>query len=135
MLGTWGDVARGQTAVQSTGNTQGCSPGQAGEHRGDSQHSSLPCGTDNPWDRLPKASGWVQGAPGSVPTSLTRCVCTHRYLGLQFFFEVGAFLCFGAVYLILSKQERETRQAQQTKAEPEKEKLAGNSIKSPESKV
>uniref|UniRef100_A0A8D2PTE9 Solute carrier organic anion transporter family member n=1 Tax=Zosterops lateralis melanops TaxID=1220523 RepID=A0A8D2PTE9_ZOSLA len=59
----------------------------------------------------------------------------QRYLGLQFFFEVGAFLCFGAVYLILSKQERETRQAQQTKAEPEKEKLAGNSIKSPESKV
>ncbi|XP_066196852.1 solute carrier organic anion transporter family member 2B1 [Sylvia atricapilla] len=59
----------------------------------------------------------------------------QRYLGLQFFFEVGAFLCFGAVYLILSKQEREARQAQQEKAEPEKEKLAGNSLKSPESKV
>lgn len=59
----------------------------------------------------------------------------HRYLGLQFFFEVGAFLCFGAVYLILSRQEREASQAQETKAEPEKEKLAGNSIKTPESKV
>lgn len=59
----------------------------------------------------------------------------HRYLGLQLFFEVGAFLCFGAVYLILSKQEREARQAQETKAQPEKEKLAGNASKSPESKV
>uniref|UniRef100_A0A8C9NKF4 Solute carrier organic anion transporter family member n=1 Tax=Serinus canaria TaxID=9135 RepID=A0A8C9NKF4_SERCA len=59
----------------------------------------------------------------------------HRYLGLQFFFEVGAFLCFGAVYLILRKQEREASQAAQTKAEPEKEKLAGKSTKSPESKV
>lgn len=58
-----------------------------------------------------------------------------RYLGLQFFFEVGAFLCFGAVYLILSRQEREASQAEETKAEPEKEKLAGSSIKSPESKV
>lgn len=59
----------------------------------------------------------------------------RRYLGLQLFFEVGAFLCFGAVYLILSKQEREARQAQETKAQPEKEKLAGNASKSPESKV
>ncbi|XP_014109118.1 PREDICTED: solute carrier organic anion transporter family member 2B1 isoform X3 [Pseudopodoces humilis] len=59
----------------------------------------------------------------------------QRYLGLQFFFEVGAFLCFGAVYLILSKQEREAHQAEEAKAEPEKEKLAGNSMKSPESKV
>ncbi|XP_041316309.1 solute carrier organic anion transporter family member 2B1 isoform X2 [Pyrgilauda ruficollis] len=59
----------------------------------------------------------------------------HRYLGLQFFFEVGAFLCFGAVYLILRKQEREASQAEETKAEPEKEKLAGRSTKSPESKV
>ncbi|XP_048151300.1 solute carrier organic anion transporter family member 2B1 [Corvus hawaiiensis] len=59
----------------------------------------------------------------------------QRYLGLQFFFEVGAFLCFGAVYLILSKQEREASQAQETKAEPEKEKLSGDSIKTPESKV
>ncbi|XP_058694919.1 solute carrier organic anion transporter family member 2B1 isoform X1 [Poecile atricapillus] len=59
----------------------------------------------------------------------------QRYLGLQFFFEVGAFLCFGAVYLILSKQEREASQAEEAKAEPEKEKLSGNSRKSPESKV
>ncbi|XP_021399696.1 solute carrier organic anion transporter family member 2B1 isoform X1 [Lonchura striata] len=59
----------------------------------------------------------------------------HRYLGLQFFFEVGAFLCFGAVYLILRKQEREASQEEETKAEPEKEKLAGNSTKSPESRV
>ncbi|XP_068036517.1 solute carrier organic anion transporter family member 2B1 [Anomalospiza imberbis] len=59
----------------------------------------------------------------------------HRYLGLQFFFEAGAFLCFGAVYLILRKQEREASRAEETKAEPEKEKLAGKSTKSPESKV
>ncbi|XP_039912221.1 solute carrier organic anion transporter family member 2B1 isoform X2 [Hirundo rustica] len=59
----------------------------------------------------------------------------QRYLGLQLFFEVGAFLCFGAVYVILGRQEREASQARETKAEPEKEKLAGNSIKSPESKV
>uniref|UniRef100_A0A8D2N0Q4 Solute carrier organic anion transporter family member n=1 Tax=Zonotrichia albicollis TaxID=44394 RepID=A0A8D2N0Q4_ZONAL len=59
----------------------------------------------------------------------------HRYLGLQFFFEVGAFLCFVAVYVILRKQEREASQAEEAKAEPEKEKLAGKSTKSPESKV
>ncbi|KAI1242475.1 hypothetical protein IHE44_0006020 [Lamprotornis superbus] len=59
----------------------------------------------------------------------------HRYLGLQFFFEVGAFLCFGAVYVILRKQERQASRQEETKAEPEKEKLAGNSMKSPESKV
>ncbi|XP_062367019.1 solute carrier organic anion transporter family member 2B1 [Cinclus cinclus] len=59
----------------------------------------------------------------------------RRYLGLQFFFEVGAFLCFGAVYVILRKQERQASWAEETKAEPEKEKLAGNSTKSPESKV
>ncbi|XP_063006333.1 solute carrier organic anion transporter family member 2B1 [Melospiza melodia melodia] len=59
----------------------------------------------------------------------------HRYLGLQFFFEVGAFLCFVAVYVILRKQEREASQAEETKAEPEKEKLAAKSTKSPESKV
>uniref|UniRef100_A0A8C3U077 Solute carrier organic anion transporter family member n=1 Tax=Catharus ustulatus TaxID=91951 RepID=A0A8C3U077_CATUS len=59
----------------------------------------------------------------------------QRYLGLQFFFEVGAFLCFVAVYVILRKQERQASQAEETKAEPEKEKLAGKSMKSPESKV
>lgn len=59
----------------------------------------------------------------------------HRYLGLQFFFEVGAFLCFVAVYVILRKQERQASQAEEKKAEPEKEKLAGKSMKSPESKV
>uniref|UniRef100_A0A8C5UB77 Solute carrier organic anion transporter family member 2B1 n=1 Tax=Malurus cyaneus samueli TaxID=2593467 RepID=A0A8C5UB77_9PASS len=59
----------------------------------------------------------------------------HRYLGLQFFFEVGAFLCFGAVFLILRRQEREASKAEESKADPEKEKLAGNSSKSPESKV
>lgn len=59
----------------------------------------------------------------------------HRYLGLQFFFEVGAFLCFVTVYVILRRQEREASNAAETKADPEKEKLAGNSIKSPESKV
>ncbi|XP_051464659.1 solute carrier organic anion transporter family member 2B1 isoform X3 [Apus apus] len=59
----------------------------------------------------------------------------QRYLGLQFFFEVGAFLCFVAVYVILRRQEREARSTAETKGDPEKEKLAGNSIKSPESKV
>ncbi|XP_009327294.1 PREDICTED: solute carrier organic anion transporter family member 2B1 [Pygoscelis adeliae] len=59
----------------------------------------------------------------------------QRYLGLQFFFEVGAFLCFVTVYVILRRQEREASNAAETKADPEKEKLAGNSIKSPESKV
>ncbi|XP_027632651.1 solute carrier organic anion transporter family member 2B1 isoform X4 [Falco rusticolus] len=59
----------------------------------------------------------------------------QRYLGLQFFFEVGAFLCFVTVYVILRRQEREASNAAETKADPEKEKLAGNSRKSPESKV
>lgn len=59
----------------------------------------------------------------------------HRYLGLQFFFEVGAFLCFVTVYMILRRQEREASESAETKADPEKEKLAENSIKSPESKV
>ncbi|XP_010002863.1 PREDICTED: solute carrier organic anion transporter family member 2B1 [Chaetura pelagica] len=59
----------------------------------------------------------------------------QRYLGLQFFFEVGAFLCFVAVYGILRRQEREARNPAETKGDPEKEKLAGNSIQSPESKV
>ncbi|XP_064499957.1 solute carrier organic anion transporter family member 2B1 isoform X2 [Pseudopipra pipra] len=59
----------------------------------------------------------------------------QRYLGLQFFFEVGAFLCFVAVYVILRKQEREASKAAETKADPEKEKLAGKSTKTPESKV
>ncbi|XP_009580848.1 PREDICTED: solute carrier organic anion transporter family member 2B1-like [Fulmarus glacialis] len=59
----------------------------------------------------------------------------QRYLGLQFFFEVGTFLCFVTVYVILRRQEREAGNAAETKADPEKEKLAGNSIKSPESKV
>ncbi|KAJ7406012.1 Solute carrier organic anion transporter family member 2B1 [Willisornis vidua] len=59
----------------------------------------------------------------------------QRYLGLQFFFEVGAFLCFMAVYVILRRQEREANEGAETKADPEKEKLAGSSIKTPESKV
>ncbi|XP_029817337.1 solute carrier organic anion transporter family member 2B1 [Manacus vitellinus] len=59
----------------------------------------------------------------------------QRYLGLQFFFEVGAFLCFVAVYVILRKQEREASKAAETKADPEKEKMAGKSTKTPESKV
>nr|XP_009674122.1 PREDICTED: solute carrier organic anion transporter family member 2B1 [Struthio camelus australis] len=59
----------------------------------------------------------------------------HRYLGLQFFFEVGAFLCFVTVYIILRRQEREASNVAETKANPEKEKLAENSVKSPESKV
>ncbi|XP_074428324.1 solute carrier organic anion transporter family member 2B1 isoform X1 [Larus michahellis] len=59
----------------------------------------------------------------------------QRYLGLQFFFEVGAFLCFVMVYVILRRQEKEASDTAETKADPEKEKLAVNSIKSPESKV
>ncbi|XP_025971104.2 solute carrier organic anion transporter family member 2B1 [Dromaius novaehollandiae] len=59
----------------------------------------------------------------------------HRYLGLQFFFEVGAFLCFVTVYFILRRQEREARNVAESKTNQEKEKLAENSVKSPESKV
>lgn len=44
-------------------------------------------------------------------------------------------MCFVTVYVILRRQEREASNAAETKAEPEKEKLAGNSIKVPESKV
>ncbi|KAJ7424248.1 solute carrier organic anion transporter family member 2B1 [Pitangus sulphuratus] len=59
----------------------------------------------------------------------------QRYLGLQFFFEVGAFLCFVAVYVILRRQEREASKAAEAKADPEKEKLAEKPTKTPESKV
>ncbi|XP_067145698.1 solute carrier organic anion transporter family member 2B1 [Apteryx mantelli] len=59
----------------------------------------------------------------------------HRYLGLQFFFEVGAFLCFVTVYIVLRRQEREAGNVAETKTNPEKEKLAEKSIKNPESKV
>uniref|UniRef100_A0A8B9PCS1 Solute carrier organic anion transporter family member n=1 Tax=Apteryx owenii TaxID=8824 RepID=A0A8B9PCS1_APTOW len=59
----------------------------------------------------------------------------HRYLGLQFFFEVGAFLCFVTVYIVLRRQEREARNVAETNTNPEKEKLAEKSIKNPESKV
>lgn len=86
-------------------------------------------------EQPPQSPRVLLGTLWNIPTALTRCVCTHRYLGLQFFFEVGAFLCFVAVYLILRKQEREASQAEEAKAEPEKEKLAGKSTKSPESKV
>uniref|UniRef100_K7GDH7 Solute carrier organic anion transporter family member n=1 Tax=Pelodiscus sinensis TaxID=13735 RepID=K7GDH7_PELSI len=47
----------------------------------------------------------------------------QRFLGLQFFFEVGAFLCFLAVFIILRRQERETRNATEPNTIPEKEKL------------
>lgn len=59
----------------------------------------------------------------------------HRYLGLQFFFEVGAFLCFVTVYMILRRQEMEARNAPETKTDPEKKKLAESTTKGPESKV
>ncbi|XP_040386730.1 solute carrier organic anion transporter family member 2B1 [Cygnus olor] len=59
----------------------------------------------------------------------------HRYLGLQFFFEVGAFLCFVTVYMILRRQEMEARNVPETKTDPEKKKLAESTTKSPESKV
>ncbi|XP_034615206.1 solute carrier organic anion transporter family member 2B1 isoform X1 [Trachemys scripta elegans] len=59
----------------------------------------------------------------------------QRFLGLQFFFEVGAFLCFVAVFIILRRQERETRNAAEPKTIPEKEKLAEKSSKNLDSKV
>ncbi|KAM9204737.1 solute carrier organic anion transporter family member 2B1 [Mergus octosetaceus] len=59
----------------------------------------------------------------------------HRYLGLQFFFEVGAFLCFATVYMILRRQEMEARNVPETKTDPEKKKLAESTTKGPESKV
>ncbi|EMP26501.1 Solute carrier organic anion transporter family member 2B1, partial [Chelonia mydas] len=59
----------------------------------------------------------------------------QRFLGLQFFFEVGAFLCFVAVFIILRRQERETTNATEPKTIPEKEKLAEKSSKNLGSKV
>lgn len=59
----------------------------------------------------------------------------QRFLGLQFFFEVGAFLCFLAVFIILRRQERETRNATEPNTIPEKEKLAEKSSKNIDSKV
>ncbi|KAG6929023.1 solute carrier organic anion transporter family member 2B1 [Chelydra serpentina] len=59
----------------------------------------------------------------------------QRFLGLQFFFEVGAFLCFVAVFIILRRQERETRNATEPKTISEKEKLAEKSKKTLDSKV
>ncbi|KAM7179105.1 solute carrier organic anion transporter family member 2B1 [Macrochelys suwanniensis] len=59
----------------------------------------------------------------------------QRFLGLQFFFEVGAFLCFVAVFIILRRQERETRNATEPKTISEKEKLAEKSKKNLDSKV
>uniref|UniRef100_A0A8C0G8F8 Solute carrier organic anion transporter family member 2B1 n=1 Tax=Chelonoidis abingdonii TaxID=106734 RepID=A0A8C0G8F8_CHEAB len=59
----------------------------------------------------------------------------QRFLGLQFFFEVGAFLCFVAVFVILRRQERETRNATDPKTILEKEKLAEKSSKNLDSKV
>ncbi|XP_025048818.1 solute carrier organic anion transporter family member 2B1 isoform X1 [Alligator sinensis] len=59
----------------------------------------------------------------------------QRYLGLQLFFEVGALLCFLAVFFILRQQEREISSAEEPKANPEKEKLAEISEKTPDSKV
>ncbi|XP_074837003.1 solute carrier organic anion transporter family member 2B1 isoform X3 [Carettochelys insculpta] len=53
----------------------------------------------------------------------------QRFLGLQLFFEVGACLCFMAVFLILRRQERETSNAAEPKTSPEKEKLAEKSRK------
>ncbi|XP_052555261.1 solute carrier organic anion transporter family member 2B1 isoform X2 [Tympanuchus pallidicinctus] len=59
----------------------------------------------------------------------------QRYLGLQFFFEVGASLCFVMVYVILRRQEKDASNVAETTTDPEKKKLAENSRKSPESKV
>uniref|UniRef100_A0A8C8SE51 Solute carrier organic anion transporter family member n=1 Tax=Pelusios castaneus TaxID=367368 RepID=A0A8C8SE51_9SAUR len=59
----------------------------------------------------------------------------QRFLGLQFFFEVGAFLCFVAVFIILRRQERETGNTTEPKTIPEKEKLAEKSRKDLDSKV
>uniref|UniRef100_G1NQW7 Solute carrier organic anion transporter family member n=1 Tax=Meleagris gallopavo TaxID=9103 RepID=G1NQW7_MELGA len=59
----------------------------------------------------------------------------QRYLGLQFFFEVGAFLCFVMVYVILRRQEKDASNVAETTTDPEKKKLAENTRKSPESNV
>ncbi|EOA95630.1 Solute carrier organic anion transporter family member 2B1, partial [Anas platyrhynchos] len=72
----------------------------------------------------PGKLGWLQITSPDPTGYFARVVFPHhRYLGLQFFFEVGAFLCFVTVYMILRRQEMEARNAPETKTDPEKKKL------------
>ncbi|OXB53480.1 hypothetical protein ASZ78_009363 [Callipepla squamata] len=85
---------------------------------------------------LLRVLAWMPGPVLYGSAIDTTCILWEKkYLGLQFFFEVGAFLCFVMVYVILKRQEKDASDVAEAAADPEKKNLAENSKKSPESKV